>query len=203
MQGQAPASVITGIPGWETEGEQRLLLELAQAVPEKGTIVEIGAEFGMSTSLFAKGAHESVSIVSVDLFPEDLLGKHRSNLAEAGFADRSRQIAAPSVETAADWGPKKKPLPIDLLFIDGDHTYEGVKADIEGWVKFVPVGGVVVFHDCACLTNAMPHYLHFEVTRALSAWYLANGAGWQQTHMVDTMIAFRRIDNETTEPPAT
>lgn len=193
MQGQAPHSAITGVPGWETDAEQNLLLELAAAVPEKGNIVEIGAEFGMSTSLFAKGAHESVSIVSVDLFPENLLGMHLGNLAEAGFADRTKQIAAPSKDAAADWGPKKKPTPIDLLFIDGDHTFEGVKADIDNWIKFVPVGGVVAFHDCACATNRLPHYLHFEVTRALSEWYLVNGAKWQQTHMVDTTIVFKRI----------
>jgi len=40
-------------------------------------------------------------------------------------------------------------LPIDLLFIDGDHTYEGVKHDWEAFSPHVKPFGVVVFHDTA------------------------------------------------------
>jgi cephalosporin hydroxylase len=36
---------------------------------------------------------------------------------------------------------------LDLLFIDGDHTYEGVKADYEMYEGFVKQGGVIAFHD--------------------------------------------------------
>lgn len=37
--------------------------------------------------------------------------------------------------------------PIDLLFIDGCHSYEAVKADIEGWYPHVRAGGVILGHD--------------------------------------------------------
>lgn len=36
---------------------------------------------------------------------------------------------------------------IDFLFIDGDHTYEGVKQDFEMYGQFVKKGGVIAFHD--------------------------------------------------------
>ena len=36
---------------------------------------------------------------------------------------------------------------LDLLFIDGDHTYEGVKKDFETYGKLVKKGGVVALHD--------------------------------------------------------
>ena len=36
---------------------------------------------------------------------------------------------------------------LDFLFIDGDHSYEGVKADFEDYRKFVRPGGLVAFHD--------------------------------------------------------
>lgn len=37
--------------------------------------------------------------------------------------------------------------PIDILFIDGDHTYEGVKADFQMYAELVGEGGLVAFHD--------------------------------------------------------
>lgn len=38
-------------------------------------------------------------------------------------------------------------LPIDFLFIDGCHSYEAVKSDIEGWLPHVKVGGTILGHD--------------------------------------------------------
>lgn len=39
------------------------------------------------------------------------------------------------------------PVPIDLLFIDGCHSYEAVKADIDGWLPHVSPGGFILGHD--------------------------------------------------------
>lgn len=36
---------------------------------------------------------------------------------------------------------------LDLLFIDGDHSYEGVKSDYLMYKSLVKVGGLIVFHD--------------------------------------------------------
>ena len=36
---------------------------------------------------------------------------------------------------------------LDFLFIDGDHTYEGVKRDFEMYSKLVRLGGIIAFHD--------------------------------------------------------
>lgn len=38
---------------------------------------------------------------------------------------------------------------LQVLFIDGDHTYEGVKRDFQLWSDLVEPGGLVVFHDIA------------------------------------------------------
>ncbi|MEM2703892.1 MAG: class I SAM-dependent methyltransferase, partial [Candidatus Bathyarchaeia archaeon] len=42
---------------------------------------------------------------------------------------------------------------IDLLFIDGDHSYEGVKKDFIMYSSLVRKGGIVVFHDLLPLSR--------------------------------------------------
>ncbi len=37
--------------------------------------------------------------------------------------------------------------PVDFMFIDGDHTYEGVKADFYHFYFLVKKGGYIAFHD--------------------------------------------------------
>ncbi|AIX18326.1 hypothetical protein Syn7803C34_27 [Synechococcus phage ACG-2014f] len=36
---------------------------------------------------------------------------------------------------------------IDIIFIDGLHTYEGVKEDLEAWVPKIKIGGIISGHD--------------------------------------------------------
>ncbi|MFX0024319.1 MAG: class I SAM-dependent methyltransferase, partial [Candidatus Hermodarchaeota archaeon] len=36
---------------------------------------------------------------------------------------------------------------VDLLFIDGDHSYDGVKKDFENYFSLVKKDGIIAFHD--------------------------------------------------------
>jgi hypothetical protein len=45
-------------------------------------------------------------------------------------------------DVAKTWDKK-----IDILHIDGDHSYESVKNDYETWSKFLNDDGVILFHD--------------------------------------------------------
>jgi predicted O-methyltransferase YrrM len=36
---------------------------------------------------------------------------------------------------------------LDFLFVDGDHTYDGVRHDFEAYSTLVRSGGLVAFHD--------------------------------------------------------
>lgn len=187
MKGTAPASHITGTPGWETSAEQELLLELARSV-SGGTIVEIGGEFGMSASLFAAATSKDTRIVTIDLFPGTLLDDHKANLAEAGYAGRTEPIKGDSSDVAATWDGGN----IDLLFVDGDHSYAGVMRDLTNWANLVAAGGLLVLHDCACDTNRMPHPSHYDVSRALGDWLQSHGLGFALERQVDTTQVYRR-----------
>lgn len=195
MHGNAPQSFATGVPGWETEPEQRLLLDLAAQVPENGLIVEIGGEFGMSASLFCYAAPASAEIITIDLFPGDLLEKHRANLAEAGFEGRSTQVATDSRSYKL-----AKKTKIDLLFVDGDHTYAGVKADIERFTPHITVGGHAAFHDSLppgspAPPEDHPNYAvaraHYEVMLAIDEWF--DPTRWEALPQVGTIRAFKRL----------
>lgn len=207
MFGDAPRSPFTGVPGWETQNEQEALLHYASQVPGSGLILEIGGEYGMSASLFAKAAPQTVDIVTIDLFPGDLQSQHMANLAEAGFLGRTHAIKANSREAAESW-PTATPsgTEIDLLFIDGDHTYDGVVADIVGWIPYVKPGGFVIFHDATPSTNLTPHPLHYEVNRAIDQWIAQtgfDGTTWQEQSPVGTMRIFQLVGQRPIldEPP--
>lgn len=64
------------------------------------------------------------------------------NLQKAGVSQYVEILRQPSDVAAQGWDQK-----IDLIFIDGDHSYEGVKADWELFLPHLNEFGVVVFHD--------------------------------------------------------
>ncbi len=44
--------------------------------------------------------------------------------------------------------------PIDFLFIDGDHTWQGIERDWTDWFPKVAAGGVIALHDCRVSANS-------------------------------------------------
>lgn len=66
----------------------------------------------------------------------------RRNIRAFGVQHYVEVLRNYSGEVAKDWKE-----PIDMLFIDGDHSYEGVKEDWRLFSPHVRRFGVVVFHD--------------------------------------------------------
>ena len=48
---------------------------------------------------------------------------------------------------SADVHAHEAPLACDLLFIDGDHNYAAVKADLDLWLPSLKPGGILAMHD--------------------------------------------------------
>lgn len=190
---QAPLSHFTHVPGWQSRHEQRALIEYARLVPENGVICELGSEAGQSASLFCYGSLPTVTIQCVDLFPDDMAQNHTHNLVEAGFGTRNIiRWKGDSAEIGKQWTGD-----IDLLFVDADHSYAGVKRDIAAWIPHVRVNGFVLFHDCACTTNLNPHPLHYEVQQAVNEWFqlstLSRNPPFVELPSVDSLRVFRKL----------
>lgn len=122
-------------------------------------IVEIGSYRGKSLCLMGRGAIAaghggSTRITAIDPHivgkdnPRfDFHAKDRDTLLEqarrSGVDHMLRELVMTSREAIAHWDGR----PIDLLWVDGDHSYEAAKFDLEAWGRFVRTGGAVAAHD--------------------------------------------------------
>lgn len=59
------------------------------------------------------------------------------------YRGRYKIIKKDSIETSKEFEDES----LDFVFIDGDHTYEGVKKDINAWFPKVKKGGYICGHD--------------------------------------------------------
>jgi len=63
---------------------------------------------------------------------------------------------------------------IDLLVVDGDHSYEGVCRDIEAWVPLLSPSGIIAFHDYT--RDDPPHAgIKIAIEEKLPAKYVLSG----------------------------
>lgn len=114
-----------------------------------GTLVEIGRFKGGGTLLLAAAMHPASELYSYDLQARPLLGVSGAELDLAleqalrrfGFEARVHLVVGDSRTSPPP------PAPCSLIFIDGDHSYEGARSDLERWMELVAPGGHVLFHD--------------------------------------------------------
>jgi len=108
---------------------------------EAKNILEIGSRYGGSTIyLGAVAKKHRGRLYCIEPIVRDIL--HRNiGLAELGDYITIIQGASPWV------APEKVAIPLDYLFIDGEHFTRWVIADYHYWAPFVRVGGRIAFHD--------------------------------------------------------
>jgi predicted O-methyltransferase YrrM len=130
------------------------LMEMAKAIEAKKpkTIVEIGTANGETFSLFCQICPKDAILISIDLPGSDFSRGYPENdiLKLKSFARGDQQIHCISENSHLD-ETKNKLLKIikeiDVLFIDGDHSYESVKRDFELYSPLMSKGGLIFFHD--------------------------------------------------------
>ncbi len=150
-----------------TEGDALYAAAVAAAVAVPGApFVEIGSYCGRSTVWLGAAARVSaVAVFAVDhhrgseenqagwdfhdptlVDPEigqmDTLGRFRRTIFDAGLEDVVVAVVGASPVVARWWG-----TPAAFVFIDGGHGAEPARADYEGWVPHVAVGGTLAIHD--------------------------------------------------------
>ena len=137
------------LPGSVKIEELEQLEKLASQ--SKDIIVEIGSFQGRSTVGLAKGSKlgNNNIVYAIDTWGNKVVTKDviiskesfMNNIKNSEVDDIVTPIHSTSNKAFVNWDKK-----IGMLFIDGDHSYNGVKSDIR-WCDFVIPGGIIAFHD--------------------------------------------------------
>lgn len=137
----------------QVQSEVSELLEIINRMKPK-VILEIGTENGGTLFLFSHVASEGATMISIDLPGGRFGGGYPAwrTLLYKSFALPGRRMCLLRADShKRDTSKQVKAIldgrEIDFLFIDGDHTYEGVKMDFEMYSPLVREGGIVAFHD--------------------------------------------------------
>jgi predicted O-methyltransferase YrrM len=117
-------------------------------------ILEIGTANGGTLFLLSRIAGKNSTVISIDLPIEPFYGgiDYKSKLFFKSFALESQEIVLlrrdshhhATLKILEEILNGRK---LDVLFIDGDHTYKGVKKDFEMYSPLVRQNGIIAFHD--------------------------------------------------------
>lgn len=109
------------------------------------TIVEIGTHKGGNSFLFCHALESAKRIIGVDLCVQN--GDKLVHFVHPGqqyfVLHGDSQVEAMKQRVMAKLSGRQ----VDFLFIDGDHSYKGVKADFELYAPLVRKGGIIALHD--------------------------------------------------------
>ncbi|HEX5053388.1 MAG TPA: class I SAM-dependent methyltransferase [Planctomycetota bacterium] len=197
----APILPYASIDGWLTVDEAIALYELARSLPQdRAVAVEIGCWQGKSSVCIARGlaGKNAPRLCCIDPFDASgdrqsegeyagragtLAGPLRSafeaNLEAAGVRNIVEVVQGLSYEHAAAWQGA-----IDLLFLDGDHSFDAVCRDFTDWAPKVRPGGFVALHDVVHAVHDGPRRVVDEILRA--------DAQWVEGRYVDSMFVARK-----------
>ncbi len=138
---------------YQVPSEIKALLELV-ASRSCARVLEIGSSKGGTIYLFSRVSSPQATLVTVDL-PGSLLRGHYPRWKDSlyrSFAGDGQTLVpmrgdSHTPGTSARVFDALGRQPVDFLFIDGDHSYDGAKDDFERYRKLVTPNGIIAFHD--------------------------------------------------------
>ena len=155
-----------GSKGWFTAFEAAQLYLVIRSIKNPApVIVELGSCFGLSSMIIATALADKpdARIYCVDAWEGDgssVFGETRDfikneaesgreffdlfkkNMQAAGVLEQLTPVQGYTTEVVKKWQEEA-----DLVFVDADHSYEGVRSDVRDWKKFVKINGHILMHD--------------------------------------------------------
>lgn len=183
--------------GYCFPAEMDELTRLARLLPEYPRVLNIGAGGGVSGATFM-ASRPDLFLTTIDIqdtaSPFGSLESERTALESCGLWDPKRHVQyhGSSHVWPIGWHAETK---FDLIYIDGDHEFDGAKADILLWLAHVAQNGFLSIHDYdkGRLTYGIgpgrPHPLVLEgVDQAVQELLLGK---YPLESQVDSLITFR------------
>ena len=130
---ETPVDKAEKIQGWMTRAELEWLYEKAK---DMQSVVEIGSFKGRSTYVLASACNgDSGKVYAVDPFtgaatPEAGKSTFEDFIKNCGHFKNLTVLKKMSQEAATS---EHVPADVDMVFLDGDHSYEAVMEDLETW----------------------------------------------------------------------
>lgn len=139
------------IPTYTSRKELIQLFRLTLSLPDNPVCLEIGSYLGASTCFMGMAIAEKKGILyCVDTWNNETMPEGIRDTYEefeknvSAFRNFIRIIRKPSDQlTVNDF----EDFPFNMIFIDGDHSYEMVKRDFDFSSKLLAPNGIMVFHD--------------------------------------------------------
>jgi len=158
------------IQGVFGQGEMEVMKEEIEKLAPGQIYLEIGVDEGRSFTTASHYAAKGVWIVGVDYIDPTVRSDYM-NIRLGHFPKGEGLISLGETRAYIQSDAKMFSLlwknPIQLLFIDGDHSYVGVAKDTEYWTPFVLPGGTILYHDID----------HPDVLQHLNDYY--GEGGWE------------------------
>lgn len=153
-----PTEALAKVPRIRTDGSIEGLREMVSTLPDGLTIVEVGCYAGESTAVLAEKAK---LLVCVDPWDPELFKSRPPGVTmdDVKLAFKVRMYPWRAILEARGGGlnifsaksidvaERHFDQSIDLVYIDADHFYASVVADIRAWLPKVKPGGWIGGHD--------------------------------------------------------
>lgn len=140
-----------GLAAAETQTTEAERDCLARHAAGRRRLAEIGVWHGVTTSRLRRAMAPDGVLLAIDPFPP---GRFRFSSQRViarrtvRGVPRGRVVWLRLTGARAAAAPEARSLGgIEFLFIDGDHTYDGLRGDWEAWSPLIVPGGCVALHD--------------------------------------------------------
>jgi hypothetical protein len=181
-------------PATQTSEKERACLE-RHAVGRR-RLVEIGVFQAVTTCRLRRAMARDGILLAVDPFPP---GRLRFSYDRVIARRELRKVGNGQVHWLRQTGVEAARAPIlkslggvDFVFIDADHSYEGLRGDWEGWSPWVVPSGILALHDsCSSPSHNIDGAGSVRFTREV----ILKDRGFEVLETVDTLTVLRRRDH--------
>lgn len=143
-------------------------------------LVELGVDYGYSTCVFGKVLKDNNiegKLIGVDHFKGDQYTSYRDTYDLVVERIKDHELSSQITLVKKDFAEYSTEFTdtIDILHIDGLHTYTAVKNDYKNWSKFVGEKGIILFHDVCVPQFGVKDF--FREVRYPNKLYFTHSAG--------------------------